>query len=305
MNSTSTLPVRVLTHNIRYATTSPVKDEKKWHIRGPRVIAELRFNTNHCPESFICLQEVLHDQLLDILSGLNSGQATWAHIGVGRSDGHEAGEYSPILYQPALWLLQSYETLWLSETPDRPSKGWDAACIRVLTLGVFQHHHSKKRVVAMNTHLDDKGSKSRLEATKIILERISHFTTANTDRAKPLSAMPIFLAGDFNSEPNQEAYKSITSPQSPMCDLHDLVPEDQRYGDLNTFTGFGHELLPPQRIDFLFLNHPKVDTRSNHAFAQHEHSPWGVNGYGVLPNRFEDGVYCSDHRAVVGDFLLQ
>ena len=31
---------------------------------------------------------------------------------------------------------------------------------------------------------------------------------------------------------------------------------------------------------------------------------WIVNGYAVLENRFDDGIYISDHRAVVGDLLL-
>jgi hypothetical protein len=29
-----------------------------------------------------------------------------------------------------------------------------------------------------------------------------------------------------------------------------------------------------------------------------------VNGYGVLANRFDSGVYLSDHRAVVADITL-
>lgn len=90
------LPVRLLTHNIRYATDSPFKGEEKWDVRKSRLINELSFNTAHCAESFICLQEVLHKQLVDILSGLNSKKKAWAFVGVGRDDGLEAGEYSPI-----------------------------------------------------------------------------------------------------------------------------------------------------------------------------------------------------------------
>lgn len=90
------LPIRLLTHNIRYATNAPFKGEEKWGVRKNRLINELSFNTRHCAESFICLQEVLHKQLVDILSGLNSKKKAWAFIGVGRDDGKEAGEYSPI-----------------------------------------------------------------------------------------------------------------------------------------------------------------------------------------------------------------
>lgn len=90
------LSIRLLTHNIRYATTSPFKGEEKWSVRKSRLINELSFNTAHCAESFICLQEVLHQQLVDILAGLNGKEKAWAFVGVGRDDGLEAGEYSPI-----------------------------------------------------------------------------------------------------------------------------------------------------------------------------------------------------------------
>ena len=46
----------------------------------------------------IGLQEVLDAQLNDIRAGLGSA---WTHVGVGRDDGHEAGEYSALLYRPA------------------------------------------------------------------------------------------------------------------------------------------------------------------------------------------------------------
>lgn len=300
MKSMDPIPIRLLTHNIRYATNSPFKGEELWHIRKSRLIAELRFNTGHCSESFICLQEVLHEQLHDILSCLNGNRTTWTYIGVGRDDGYQAGEYSPILYQPSVWQLQSYETVWLSKTPDRPSKSWDAASIRILTIGVFQHSHSKKTIIAMNTHLDDQGSISRLEAAKIILERISHFMS-KPDRS---TAPPIFLAGDLNSEPDQEAYKVVTSEESPMCDLQDMIPENQRYGDQKTFTGFGHERSPPKRIDFLFLNHQKPSAFTQNGASVNEAQRWSVEEYAVLANQFDDGIYCSDHRAVVGDLFL-
>lgn len=100
------LPIRLLTHNIRYATHTPFKGEEKWGVRRSRLINELSFNTAHCEESFICLQEVLHQQLVDILSGLNSKKKAWDFVGVGRDDGKKAGEYSPICpYFPSLCFL--------------------------------------------------------------------------------------------------------------------------------------------------------------------------------------------------------
>ena len=283
MRSKTPLAIRLLTHNIRYATSSPFKGEDYWPVRKPRMINELRFNTAYCPESFICLQEVLHGQLMDILSGLNSSyDKEWQYIGVGRDDGHEAGEYSPILYRPAIWELLEWKTIWLSPTPDKPSIGWDAACIRILTIGIFRHRESKKKVVAMSTHLDHAGPTSRLEAAKIILKQTAEYRN---------EANGIFLAGDFNSPPDTEAYKLMTSNDSLMFDLRSHVPEEERYGHNLTFSGFQDK--PDHRIDFLFLE-KRTDSKD----------PWTVDGYAVLENRFEDKVYNSDHRAVVGDVQL-
>lgn len=83
------LPLRILTHNIRYAATSLEKNEKLWPERLPLIVSELSYSTRFFAESapnesilpepiiqtaaeaaFICLQEVLHGQLVDILAGL-------------------------------------------------------------------------------------------------------------------------------------------------------------------------------------------------------------------------------------------
>ena len=141
MKTTTELPLRILTHNIRYATKSPFKGELPWDDRKQPLLNELRFNTRN-QDTFICLQEVLHNQLVDVLSGLNQESSSssrsmptnqqWDYIGVGRDDGHEAGEYSAIFYKPSIWQLKHWKSVWLSETPDKPSKSWDAASIRIL-----------------------------------------------------------------------------------------------------------------------------------------------------------------------------
>lgn len=288
MEATGSISIRILTHNIRYATDNPFKGEEVWEIRRPRLLSELHFHTIYNPETFICLQEVLYKQLLDIMTRLNEGSAVdeWAYIGIGRDDGRKAGEYSPIIYRPAVWKLEYFENIWLSETPDRPSKGWDAVCIRILTVGIFQHRQSKKKLMALNTHLDDRGEKARFEAAKMIIERISKPIAGQEDQ-RP---MPIFLAGDFNSEPTQEAYMTLTAANSPIQDAMGMALE-KTYGHTNTFTGFGSEDKSQKRVDFLFVGPRDSDA-------------WKVKSYAVLESRYEDGVCNSDHRAVVGDFVL-
>jgi len=95
------------------------------------VIAQYLHETRFVPGALLGLQEVLHSQLHDILDGLNqhSEPTDWEYIGVGRDDGKEGGEMSPILYRSSVYRLIKFTNLWLSETPDVPSKGWDA-CVR-------------------------------------------------------------------------------------------------------------------------------------------------------------------------------
>ncbi|KAF2495202.1 endonuclease/exonuclease/phosphatase [Lophium mytilinum] len=303
MKSSPNLPIRVLTHNIRYATTAPFPGEALWPIRLPRLLAELRYTTLYNPEAFICLQEVLHPQLHDILNHLNADvnptpnpassssspqipssppqSQEWAHIGVARDDGHHAGEYAPILYRPAVWALQDFRTVWLSPTPGVPSKGWDAASVRLLTIGVFKHRASKRRVVAMNTHLDDQGAVSRFESAKMIVAEIV------AEQEKGEGEVPVFLAGDLNSEPSQEAYEVLNAGGSPVRDAKGEVG-GRGYGHEMTFTGFEPKGERAKRIDFLFVGRGVA-----------------VRGLAVLESRFEDGVFVSDHRAVVGDFVVE
>ncbi|KAF2761453.1 hypothetical protein EJ05DRAFT_473951 [Pseudovirgaria hyperparasitica] len=287
------IPIRLITHNIRYAATSLFTNEAPWSTRRPLIAAELHHVANAPPNSLICLQEVLHNQVVDIHTDLNAGTTAnttateWAYIGVGCDDGVQAGEYSPIFYRPSEWRLLSFRTVWLSETPDVPSKGWDAGSVRILTIGVFAHVATGRDVVAMCTHLDNQGTVSRLESAKLIIERINGYTGANGTGP----VVPVLLAGDFNSEMGQEAYEEMSSAASPVVDLRAQVPEGIRYGNVNTFTDFTDDTGDDILIDFLWVG------PNNASF-------WKVEGYAVLANKFDNGIYSSDHRAVVGDVVL-
>ena len=344
------LPLRILTHNIRYAATSLERNEKPWPERLPLIVSELSYNTRYLTGSipdepnfpnsvtqiaagaaFICLQEVLHGQLVDILAGLNdqhvskddpnpSTGPTWAHIGIAREDGLEKGEYSPILYPVRLVSLLHFETIWLSPTPHEPSKGWDAGSPRILTVGVFEHKLTGQRIVACCTHLDNQGGKARKHSIRLILETMERIRGQWTPNCAAPGSRPedrfqeigVFLAGDFNSLPEQEAYLEMKHSDL-MCDLRDRVGPGKRYGEETTFTGFNRDQDPEDqgRIDFIWLG-PK-ETVIDWSDPD-EHVPesalakpgpwWDVQGYAVLPNKFEGGTYSSDHRAVIGDVCL-
>ncbi|KAK4104772.1 DNase I-like protein [Parathielavia hyrcaniae] len=274
------LLVRLITHNVRFAIEDPSPGEELWSVRCPRLCSQLSFITSGQDSAFVCLQEVLHSQLSDIQACLGPA---WTHIGKGRDDGIEAGEYSPIFFQPDRWECLRSRTYWLSPTPDVPSKGWDAALNRVVTMGSFRHRGSGAIVVLMNTHFDHRGEVAREESARLLLKLAE--TWAGERGTQPF--LPVFLTGDLNSTPTQGAYKILTDKDSGMRDISDLVPEDTKYGNREiTYTSFGNPDEPPSRIDFLFVR---------------ETGSLRFLNFGILPNRFDDQVYLSDHRPVVAD----
>ncbi|PPJ51005.1 hypothetical protein CBER1_07820 [Cercospora berteroae] len=289
----STLLIRIISYNIRFAATDQGNGEEPWTgVRAPRVISQIRFNTINNPAAFVGMQEVLKSQLDDVVAGLNANRTTsepeWAFLGVGREDGKEAGEFSPLFYRPSVWELENSETIWLSPTPDIPgSKGWDAAVTRVLTIGDFRHRETGALVTAMNTHFDHVGTVARENSARIITEQINkrqNATGSGRGRQRPA----IFVTGDFNSEPGQEAYQYLTQPSSPVYDVRENIPEGQRYGNrIGTFSGFQGQ--SSTLIDYIFLN---------------KAGPWSPQTYAVLANVFDEGIYYSDHQAVVTDVEL-
>ncbi|KAJ9142704.1 Endonuclease/Exonuclease/phosphatase [Pleurostoma richardsiae] len=279
---TPPLPLRIITFNIRYATTSPFPGEQPWAVRCPRICAQLRFATTGRDASFICLQEALHRQLLDVHERLGPG---WARIGVGRDDGLEAGEFSPVFYRADAWECERARTYWLSPTPEVPSRGWDAVLNRVVTVGRFRHRASGAPVVVMSTHFDHVGVVAREESAKLIL-RIAAAWAEGDDAAGASPRPAVFLGGDFNSKPEDAGYRTMTAPGSGMTDVMTRIPEERRYGNAMTYTSFDEPGKRPTRIDFLF--------------ARQANEVQFIN-FGALCNRFEDGVYLSDHRAVVAD----
>ncbi|ODQ80374.1 hypothetical protein BABINDRAFT_35863 [Babjeviella inositovora NRRL Y-12698] len=277
------LKVRVYTHNIRYDNRNPSPGEHLWEERREYVSRSIFFNTNNIP-SVVCLQEVLHHQLTGIVEDLNHAQKQaslghgWTYAGVGRADGKTKGEYSPIVYNTHTWDLVESQTFWLSETPDVPSKGWDADLERVV---VWVHLKSKKdpkvHINVFNTHLDHIGVVARRESVKLIIQK-----------AGGLNSYPSIFAGDFNVEKIEEPYVIAAEK---MYDAATMVHGINRYGHNNTFTGFDHGQTEPEKvIDYIWIEKEKSKGLK-------------VQSYGVLHSIFHS-FYMSDHRPVAVDISI-
>ena len=318
-SSLNCLPIRILTHNIRYANDHPDAHERKWPERFPHLSSHFKYHTRthfSPPSTIVCMQEVLHHQLQDLMRNTfnSSHPADWTSIGVGRDDGATKGEYSPILFRQSAWQCMHSETVWLNETGEVGKKGWDASSVRILTCAVLKsrlcssstdpHDGSgSKTILALNTHLDDQGEVSRRESARLII--------AKAIRLQDLYHPDFtFLSGDLNSRPSGDAYRLLNAARSGFVDTRRLIPDDGNkdgiiyaYGNEKTFTGF--EGYPgaegKHRIDFVHLG---ISKDAEEESAELEKAKKMVQAYGVLPNRFDDKVWMSDHRAVVVDLLI-
>lgn len=275
----ASMPMRIITYNIRYATKKQVADEKPWKLRRPKVGNQLRFITAGHESPFLCLQEALHAQVNDVQAELGP---SWAFVGRGRGEGEADSEYSPIFYRSDTWKCTRSQTRWLSPTPEVPSRGWDAELSRIVTMGEFFHNETGTSLVVLNTHFDHVGLRARTESAKLILKFAKEWGAGGS--SAPPSA--VLVTGDFNSPPDEEAYKVMTAPGSGMSDIAHLMPKEKHYGNKLTYTSFGEPDEPPLLIDFLFIQEPRTAT---------------INTFGVLANSFDDELILSDHRPVVAD----
>ena len=131
------------------------------------------------------LQEA-YDYQVNYLSEYCSG---YKGVGVGRENGKHEGEHMSIFYNTKTIKLLKWGTFWLSETPDTPSMGWDAACKRTATWALLQDKASKKKFYFVNTHLDHVGVEARKNGLNLIVEKIAQINP---------EGYPMVLSGDFN-----------------------------------------------------------------------------------------------------------
>ena len=105
--------LKVLSYNIRY--NNPNDGVNHWENRKQTIA---NFINEENPD-FAGLQEVTHSQLEFLLSNL----IDYDYVGVGRDDGKQKGEYSPIFFDSNKFSFLEGDTFWLSETPNSISVG--------------------------------------------------------------------------------------------------------------------------------------------------------------------------------------
>ncbi|MBF2708593.1 endonuclease/exonuclease/phosphatase family protein [Flavobacterium soyangense] len=250
--------LKLMTYNIRLDVA--VDGENDWTHRKDFFTSQIQF---YEPD-ILGVQEATPHQVTDIATALYQ----YSFIGIGR-EGIGKGESSNIYYKKDGFKLLESNTFWLSETPDKISKGWDAACNRVCTYGLFKDLKTKETFWVFNTHLDHIGELARTNGILLILSKIKELNTKNYTT--------IFM-GDFNSEPKEER---IIALNKEMNDCR-KISEDKPFGPSGTFNGFKHNEAVTALIDYIFIS---------------KNSEFKVKKFAVLSDS-KDLRYPSDHLPV-------
>lgn len=231
---------KVMTFNIKY--DNPIDRNNAWDDRKTELVALIK---EHQP-GIIGLQEVLKHQLDYISSEL----AGYKCYGIGRDDGHKAGEFAPVLIDCSKYILIDRHTFWLSETPLIPSYGWNAACRRIATYVALKEKKSGDTIHVINTHYDHQSGEARKESSKLICKFLK---SKNIDQDKAI------VMGDLNSLPGS---KQITTLKELLTDSYEKYSKSGS-GPMGTFNRFKVNSKCKRRIDYIFTKGLQVKSYQN------------------------------------------
>ncbi|QDU19955.1 endonuclease/exonuclease/phosphatase family protein [Urbifossiella limnaea] len=223
-------PVRVMSFNVRYGTARDGDDH--WDRRKDFLAATIAaFDPD-----LLGTQETLAFQRDFLAEKLK----THAAVGVGRDDGKERGEMAALFYRTARFEKLAGGTFWLSETPDRVSKGWDAALPRVATWVKLKDRTDATPVLFLNTHFDHMGKKARHESAKLLRAKVVELG----------AGCRVVVTGDFNAGEDSDPYKALFDPAGGLVDTF-RVKHPTRGKAEGTFSGFEPAATTGPRIDWI------------------------------------------------------
>ncbi len=222
--------LKVMSYNIRLDTASD--EENAWPNRKDFFTSQIQF---YNPDIF-GVQEATPNQVVEITSSLPD----YNKFGIAR-EGEGKGEACTVYYKKDRFKIRQSNTFWLSETPNIISKGWDAACNRICTYGLFEDSKTKKVFWVFNTHLDHVGVEARIKGIELILSKIKEVNAKK---------YPVIFMGDFNSEPHTEQILEIKKVMDDTREISIQKP----FGPSGTFNGFKHNEPVNLLIDYIFIS---------------------------------------------------
>lgn len=251
--------IRIMSFNIRCGDVGVQTAESRYTLVRDTIL-------KGDPDS-VGLQEATPawmDYLKDALS------SEYDYVGIGREGGHK-GEYSSIFYKKDKYIVTESGNFWLSETPEKASKGWDAACIRICTWAVLENKETKEKYVHVNTHLDHIGVLARRNGVEIMLKKLKEY-----------SDIPAVFTADMNIEEGTENYLQFVN-SGFMYDTKYQAPNTVNYLTYHDTHPSEHE---KSIIDYVMTN-----------------NKFSADTYKVVTAGI-DGKYVSDHFPVYADLYI-
>lgn len=251
--------VKVMTYNIYMGGTG----EKAPENRAPLIKQNVE---KYDPDSF-GMQEVTEEWY----ERLKEMFPDYGYIGDGRAR-DLGGEASPIFYKKDRYELVDGGTFWLSKTPEKPSKGWDAMFNRVCTYAVLKDKETGFTYAHFNAHFDHLGVIARQESVAVVTKKVAEIAPD----------MPVVFTGDLNENMESDMYSSVIA--SGFRDSRVLSGSEDSDGTFHGYSDLTTKELP---IDFIFVND----------YAK------SVESYTVDREKL-NGIYPSDHHAVASTLVL-
>lgn len=252
-------PIIVGTYNLRY--DNPADSGNLWKDRMPVVASLIQFNKF----DILGTQEGLENQLADLSAALPE----YERYGVGRDDGKQAGEHSAIFFRRDRFELVDKGDFWLSETPEKPSKGWDAKCCnRICSWVKLKDKTAGQTLWVFNAHYDHQGSLARQESSRLLMAKTK----------KIAGAGHVIITGDFNDTRSSNCYMQIVQ-SSRIGDTY--LRTTNRHENNPSFNGFGSRVSGKEVIDHIFVSPGFL-----------------VNRWGIIGDTYH-GKYPSDHFPVL------
>lgn len=252
-------PLRVMSFNIR---NSGMNDKANaWPHRRELFVHTV---AAYGPD-LLGVQEVLADQHDQLVAAMPA----YTFRGVARGDGKRADEWALVAYRTDRFDELGHGDFWLSDTPDKPSLGWDAACIRICSWVRLRDKRDGRELVFADTHWDHIGKVARRQSAALIQRRLPELS----------AGAPVILVGDLNSHAGDDWVQSLSAGTYPLTDsfrhVHPTPTMDEA-----TYHGFtGHPA--GERIDFIFYGKGLTATAA-----------------GIDRTAGPDGRFPSDHFAV-------
>lgn len=252
--------ITVVSANVRCYTTGD-RGKKNWYYRAPFMVQTLI----DAKADIIGLQECMkihYDCIAPALQGYGSF--------IDYREGGKCPEGCPIFYNLAKFELESKGTFWLSETPERISVSWGAACYRICSYALLRQKSDGKQLAVFNTHLDHVSEEARIKGVQLIMEKLQAF-----------GGMPCVIMGDFNDYESSATYREMTR----LFDDAKYRTQDTDRGA--TYHDYGKQ-TDGENIDYFLVSEAGVE----------------VLQYRVIRTVY-DGVYPSDHFPIRLKMRLQ